>query len=86
MKYGLTISKAIETLGSLQVPSELINSVEIAEAIRMGIESLNKQIELGQLLQEFKDDMHPENRYSEAVVIEFLADAYILSGVNNIDS
>lgn len=85
-KYGMNISEAIQILGGLTVPSELINSVKIAEAMRMAIDALNKQIDIGNLLQEFKDAYNPDNRYSEACVMEFLCDGYMLSEVNNIES
>lgn len=82
MKMGMSIGKAIEVIGAIKIPSEIINSVEIAEALRMAMIALQKQIDIGQLLQEFIDDYKEENRYSERCVIEFLSDGYMLSEVN----
>lgn len=84
MKYGMTIGKALEVLGAVKVPSEIVNSTEICEALRMGMIALEKQIDLGQTLQEFKDSFNASNRYSESCVMEFLNDAYMLSEVNDV--
>lgn len=81
-KYRMTLSQAIMTLGGLMVPSDLVNSVEIAEALRMAMAALNMQVNIGQLITDIKDDFKPEDSYSATLVLDMLNDGYMLSEEN----
>lgn len=83
MRFTMSASKAIQIIGGLKVPSETVTSIEVAEALIMGIKALEKQIDIGQALTDWKDNYNPENRYTDNTVIEVLEDVYMLSEVNN---
>lgn len=85
MKYGMTLSKAAMILGELKVPSEMVNSVEIAEALRMGLIALEMQINLGQAISDMQGDVKNNDTYSASLVMDILNDGYMLSEVNEID-
>lgn len=82
MKTMFNISKAIEIIGGIQVPSVMANSIEVAEALRMALKALEMQINLGQTLQEFTDSFNATNSYSESLVMELLNDSYMFAEVN----
>lgn len=85
MKYGMTLSKAAMILGELKVPSEMVNSVEIAEALRMGLIALEMQINLGQAISDMQEDVKNNDTFSASLVMDILNDGYMLSEVNEID-
>lgn len=85
-KYCMTLSEAAITIGGLKVPSDLIGSVKIAEALRMAIIALEMQINLGQMITDIQEDFKPEDSYSVSLVLDILNDNYMMSGVNLVDS
>lgn len=85
MKYGMSLSKAAMILGELKVPSEMVNSVEIAEALRMGLIALEMQINLGQAISDMQEDVKNNDTFSASLVMDILNDGYMLSEVNEID-
>lgn len=81
-KYCMTLSEAAMTIGGLKVPSDLIGSIEIAEALRMALIALEMQINLGQMITDIQEDFKPEDSYSSSLVLDMLNDNYMMSEVN----
>lgn len=87
MKIGMNLSEAARLLRGIKVPSELANSIEIVEAIRIGIAAIDKQIDLGQLIQDLKDDFgdNPDTPFCYEYLDMELKNLYVLSEVNNFE-
>lgn len=71
-KYMFNCSKAAQIIRGIKVPSDIANSVEVIEALRMAIKALEMQIQIGQTVEDLDDDE----------IIETLNDVYMFSEVN----